>query len=319
MGLSTGKTGGAMRAGIDLGGTKIELQLFDEGWTMLARKRVTTPRQYDALVQSVVDLTRWADHKADGQVSLGIGTAGLLNPATGRLLAANLAASGQKVKNDIETAIGRNVILINDCRALALSEAVFGAGRGLGRVAAVVLGTGVGGGVAIGGALPEGPTLTGGEFGHMAAPAHLVQQYQLPIVPCGCGRRGCIESYISGPGLQRLARTLAGVDLEPPQIVARRRVDMARVWAVWCEITAELLHNVTMALDPDLIVLGGGLSRIDGLVDELTQYCRRAQIGDFCPAPLMLAQGGDTSGARGAAYAACGADDDLGAKGAVQG
>lgn len=293
-----------MRAGMDLGGTKIELQLFDDAWAVVDRKRVATPDSYADLLRAIADLTRWADHLAGDHVALGIGAAGLLNPLTGRMLAANLAASGQPLKTDVETALGRPITLINDCRALALSEAVFGAGRGLGCVAAVILGTGVGGGVAIGGALPSGPTLTGGEFGHIAAPAHLVQTYGLPILPCGCGRQGCLESFVSGPGLQRLARSIAGVDLDPPAIAARKGADMAPVWAVWCELAAELLHHVTIALDPDVIVLGGGLSRIEGLVDDLNTCAARAQIGDFPPAPLKLAQGGETSGARGAAYAA---------------
>lgn len=293
-----------MRAGMDLGGTKIELQLFDDAWAVVARKRVATPGTYPDLLRAIADLTHWGDREAGQTVPLGIGTAGLDNPRTGRLLAANLAASGHPLRADVETVLCRPVTLINDCRALALSEAVFGAGKGLGCVAAVILGTGVGGGVAMDGALPTGPTLTGGEFGHIAAPAHVVQRYKLPIVPCGCGRQGCIETFVSGPGLQQLARTVVGADLDPPAIAARKAADMAPVWAVWCELTAELLHQVTIALDPDMIVLGGGLSRIDGLVDDLTIHMVRAQIGDFPPTPLKLAQGGETSGARGAAYAA---------------
>ena len=104
--------------------------------------------------------------------------------------------------------------------------------------------------------------------------------------------------------MRRLAKALTGQDIEPPQIAARRTGDMAQVWSVWCEMTAELLHTLTMMVDPDLIVLGGGLSRIDGVVDGLTAAAQRAQIGDFGTAKLVLAQGGDTSGARGAAYAA---------------
>ncbi|WP_289041559.1 ROK family protein [uncultured Aliiroseovarius sp.] len=291
-------------AGIDLGGTKIEVQVFDADWRVIGRNRVPTPANYDALIAALAGQVQWADDMAGGVVPVGIGAAGLLNPATGRVLSANLAASGQPLPRDIAAAVGREITFLNDARAMALSEAVFGVGRGLGRVASVILGTGIGGGVVLDGVLLHGPTLTGGEFGHIAAPAHLVARHGLPILPCGCGRAGCIESFIAGPGLARLAHALTGEALDPRDISARRRGDMAPVWALWCDLTAELLHMLTLTLDPDLIVLGGGLSRIGGVIDDLSAASARAQFGDFRSTPLASAEGGDSSGARGAAYAA---------------
>lgn len=290
--------------GIDLGGTKIEAQVFDDAWSVVARRRVATPQTYAALVAALAALIGWAEDQAGGKVPVGIGAAGLINPTTGLALTSNLAATGQPLPADIAHVAGRPVTYLNDCRALALSEAVFGQGQGLRTVIALILGTGVGGGIAVNGAILEGPTMTGGEFGHTSAPAHVVAAYNLPIWLCGCGRRGCIETYIAGPGVVRLAKHMTGQDVTPPDIVARRRGDMEPVWQVWCDLVADLLHGLTLTVDPDLIVLGGGLSRIEGLADDLRKAARCAQIGDFGVAPLVLAQGGDTSGARGAAYAA---------------
>ena len=296
--------------GIDLGGTKAEVQVFDDSWAVVARQRNETPKDYDTLVSVIAEQIRWAEAQASGVVPVGIGAAGLLNPQTGLALTANLVATGKPFAKDIENAVGRAITYVNDCRALALSEAVFGQGQGFNTVMALILGTGIGGGIAVGGSILRGPTLTGGEFGHTSAPAHLVAVYDLPIWTCGCGRKGCIETYIAGPGLVRLAKHMTGLDVTPPQIAARREDDMATVWQAWCHFTADLLHTLTVTADPDLIVLGGGLTQIDGIVDDLTKAAKAAQIGDFGVPPLALAQGGDTSGARGAAYAAWQAQDN---------
>jgi predicted NBD/HSP70 family sugar kinase len=290
--------------GIDLGGTKMEAQVFDDAWSVIARERRDTPRDYADLVHDVADLIAWAQDRAEGAVPVGIGAAGLINPNTGLALTANLVATGHPFPADIEKAAGRSVTYVNDCRAMALSEAVFGKGQGYGTVMAVILGTGVGGGIAVNGAILQGPTMTGGEFGHTSAPAHLVKNHNLPVWKCGCGRMGCIETYIAGPGLSRLAKHMTGQDMSPPDIAEQRHGNMADVWLAWCDLTADMLHSLTLTVDPDVTVLGGGLSHIDGIVDELNAATRRAQIGDFGVPPITLAQGGDTSGARGAAYAA---------------
>lgn len=293
-------------AGIDLGGTKIELQLFDNEWQLASRKRVDTPQDYDALVGALADIVRWADSEAGTSIPVGIGAAGLLNPETELALTANLCATGKPLKLDVEKAVGRAITYVNDCRALALSEAVFGVGKDAETVLALILGTGVGGGVSVNGSILSGPTQTGGEFGHMASPAHLLQKYNLPAVQCGCGRVGCVETYISGRGMTRLAKAIMGEDLKPPQIVERKATDAKamQVWEIWSALTAELLCNLTLAIDPDVIILGGGLSKIEGLTDILQSQAQKAQLGDFGIPPIRLAQGGDASGARGAAYAA---------------
>ena len=296
--------------GIDLGGTKIETQVFDDNWSVVARQRHDTPRDYADLVRVVAAQVRWGGGQAGSRTPVGIGAAGLINPRDGLALTANLVATGQPFPADIARAAGRAVTYVNDCRALALSEAVFGQGRGHRTVLALILGTGVGGGITVDQRILHGPTSTGGEFGHTSAPAHVVASHNLPIWQCGCGRKGCIETYIAGPGLVRLAKHLTGQDVSPPQIAAARGDAMAGVWQVWCDLTADLLHSLTLTADPDLIVLGGGLSRIDGLVQDLTAAAKLAQLSRFDTPPLVLAEGGDTSGARGAAYAAWQAAQD---------
>ncbi len=290
--------------GIDLGGTKIETQVFDDDWAKVARQRCETPATYDALVHAVTSQIGWGIAQAGADVPVGIGAAGLVTPDTGIALTANLAATGHPFPADIEKAAGRAITYVNDCRALALSEAVFGQGKDHKTVMALILGTGVGGGISVDKSLLQGATHTGGEFGHTSAPAHLVARYDLPIHTCGCGREGCIETYIAGPGLSGLAKHLTGQSVCPPQIAAQRKNAMAPVWQAWCDLTADLLHTLTLTVDPDLIVLGGGLSQIDGLIEDLTAAAQAAQLSGFRTPRLCLAQGGDTSGARGAAFAA---------------
>jgi len=291
-------------AGIDIGGTKIEVQVFDDNWGEIARHRLATPKDYPAIVAAVVDQIDWATREAGSISAVGIGAAGLVNPETGHAFTANLAASGHPFPSDIARQAGRAVTYVNDCRALALSEAVFGAGQGKRVVMALIIGTGVGGGIAVDQQLLPGPTATGGEFGHTAAPAHIVAEYRLPVYQCGCGRMGCIETYIAGPGLERLAKFVTGEDVTTKQIAARRETDMAQVWSIWCAFTAEMIHSLTLTVDPDVIVLGGGLSAIAGVVEDLGKVASQTQIAGFGAAPIVLAQGGDASGARGAAYAA---------------
>ncbi|SLN38202.1 ROK family protein [Pseudooctadecabacter jejudonensis] len=290
--------------GIDLGGSKIEAQVFDNTWDLIARDRCATPDTYDGLLAALAQHIRWAQGHAGADAPIGISAAGLLNPASGLVFAANLPASGHALPADIAAAISRPVAYINDARALTVSEAVFGAGRGLRCVASLVLGTGIGGGVAINGVTLAGPSGTGGEVGHTSAPAHLIQRHALPLWPCGCGRAGCVETYVSGPGLVRLAGHLTGQTLSTEEIAARRHGDMAQVWAVWSALAGDLVHTLTATLDPDVIVLAGGLSRIEGIIDDVTDAARTAQIGGLPVAPIVLAQGGDASGAKGAAFTA---------------
>ena len=292
-------------AGIDLGGTKIEAQLFDAQWNRVASNRIATPQTYAALVQAMAAQIAWATAQG-GPIPIGICAAGLVNPATGLALTANLPASGQPFPADITAAAGRPITYINDCRAQALSEAVFGAARGFPSAMALNLGTGIAGGIVVDGRLLPSPTATGGEFGHFPISAVPIVRHGLPILPCGCGRTGCTETLIAGPGLQRLAKLKTGRDLTTHAITEARHTDasLAAVWAIWLELVTDLLITLTLTADPACIVLAGGLAQIPGLLPELTQALQTAQLGDFAIPVLRLAQGGDATGARGAAYAA---------------
>ena len=297
---------GVIAAGIDLGGTKIEAQLFTSDWTCADRRRIPTPADYPALLAAMADQIAWCHTRAGAPVPVGIAAAGLVNPQTGLAFTANLPATGHPFPADISAAAGCPVTYVNDCRALTLSEAVFGAARGLSPVAGLILGTGIGGGVAIEGRLVPGPAMVGGEFGHFAAPAHLVAAHGLPVHRCGCGRMGCTETYVAGPGLTRLCQHVTGRTLSPPEIAAGKAADpaLARVWSIWTEFAAELLMTLTFVIDPAAIVLGGGLSRIPGIAADLSAALAAAQLPGFAIPRILIAEAGDASGARGAAYAA---------------
>ncbi len=293
-------------AGIDLGGTKIEAQIFGADWQQIDRRRIDTPKDYAGLVAAMAELIGWAEQIGTKSLPIGISAAGLINPDNGLALTANLPASGKPFPADIEAASGHLVTYINDCRAFILSEATFGAARGASPALGLVLGTGIAGGVVIGGRLMRGHAIVGGEFGHFPAAAGPVHKYGLPVVLCGCGRFGCAETLLAGPGLSRIARHLTGRSLSAEAIAEGREFDPAlqRIWSIWLELAAELLVTLCFTIDPEVIVLGGGISKVPGLIDELTPVLRKAMFSGFRVPDVRLAEGGDASGARGAAFAA---------------
>lgn len=293
-------------AGIDLGGTKIEVQIFDQNWACTAKRRIDTPTDYAGIVTAIVDQMRWADAQAGRDLPVGVGAAGLVNPRTGLAYSSNLPTTGQPLPRDIEATLGRSISYINDCRALTLSEAVFGAGRGKNPVAGLILGTGVGGGLAIDGRLTPAFSATGGEFGHFTASAQVIATHDLPILRCGCGRWGCTETLVSGPGLMRVTERITGHAISPADIAAVRAANSVadKAWGIWCDLVADLLITLVFTADPEAIVIGGGVSKIPGLIPDLTAALARAQLPGFATPDLLLAEGGDASGARGAAYAA---------------
>ncbi len=292
-------------AGIDLGGTKIEAQVFDSGWNRVDYHRIATPKTYPDLVAAVADQIAWVAARAP-DLPIGIAAAGLVNPATGLTLTANLPATGKAFPADIAARAGRPITYVNDCRAQALSEAMFGAACGYKSALSINLGTGLAGGIVVGGHLLPGPTGLGGEFGHFALAAHVITAHNLPILRCGCGRLGCTETLIAGPGLTRIVTHLTGRTHTPETIVALRLTDhaIASAWQVWCDLTAEMIHTLRLTVDPECVVLAGGLSRAPGLIADLTAALQRAQLPGYGTPLIKLAEGGDTTGARGAAYAA---------------
>jgi len=290
--------------GIDLGGTKIATQIFDANWHCQAQHRIATPTTYPALLAALAEQVAWA-RTFDPQSVVGLGTAGLQDPATGLLHAANLCADQQTLAADLRQKLdGTPITALNDAQAFALSEATFGAGRGARRVFGLTLGTGLGGGLVLDGKLPAPASGLGGEIGHMAAPAHVIAAHDLPIRPCPCGRAGCLERYVAGPGLSFLAQHFTGETLTPAEVIAQRTDSTAQVWQVWLSFLSEALHTITLCCDPGIIVLGGGLSKVEGLIDALNRTREDHQLAGLAGPPVSIAQGGDDSGARGAALAA---------------
>ncbi len=289
-------------AGIDLGGTKIEAQVFAADWSLQARNRWPTPKDYPSLVTAMAEAIRWCETHGQN-LPIGISAAGLINPATGLALTSNLPATGKPFPTDIATAAGRPIAWINDCRALTLSEATLGAAKGADPAVGLILGTGVAGGVVTGGKLLPSPAQTGGEFGHFPLAAAPITAHSLPILTCGCGRQGCVETYLSAPGLARIAAQPTGAQHSPESIVAGRRTTptFAVAWDIWLDLATEFLVTLCLTIDPQVIVIGGGLSRTPGLTDDLTSRLTQAMLKGFPIPAIRLAEGGDASGARGAA------------------
>lgn len=293
-------------AGIDLGGTKIEAQVFDDAWQMAARERWPTPKSYPELVQAMAGAVAWCEGQSRAGLPIGVSAAGRINPATGLALTANLAASGRPFPADIALAAGRPISWINDCRALALSEARFGAAQGLDPALTLIFGTGLSGGVVTGGHVMPIFAGLGGEVGHFPLPAGPMIAHALPVLPCGCGRAGCTETLLSAPGLARIAQHVTGQTYAPEDVIAGRNTDagLQKAWAIWLELACDFLITLCFTIDPAVIVIGGGLSNAPNLGDDLTRALHAATLKDFAVPPIRLAQGGDASGARGAAYAA---------------
>jgi fructokinase len=274
-----------MRIGIDLGGTKIEGIALDTAGTVLVRRRVPTPRgDYRATVDAVAGLVRAIESDAGQLGSIGIGMPGALSRVSGRVKNSNSTClNGQPLKDDLEAALSREVRLANDANCFALSEAIDGAGRGAQVVFGVILGTGVGGGIVIDRRVLEGPNAIAGEWGHNPLP--LPGDEDLPLRPCYCGRTGCIETYLCGPALER--ERLANED----EALARYEARLARA-----------LAGVINVLDPDVIVLGGGVSNRDRLYDHVPRLWGAHVFSDRVATRLLKHAHGDSSGVRGAAW-----------------
>ena len=266
--------------GIDIGGTKIEAQIFDERWQIVDKMRAPTPRDYGDLIVAVATLANIA-------LPIGISSAGLVDPKTGIASAANLPISGRTFVADLQTAIGVPISFLNDGDALAVSEANFGAGVGFDRIAAIIIGTGVGGGLT--------PSQADFEPGHWPIPPALLHDLGLPSQSCKCGKVDCYETYLAGPGLSRIARLKTGLDTTAEDIALRRHADMSDAYRAWCEIGKSLLQEVAELVQPDVIVLAGGLSKIATIAADLSS--------PSLP-PIKVARGGDASGALGAAFVA---------------
>jgi fructokinase len=274
-----------MRIGIDLGGTKIEGIGLDDAGQVLVRQRLPTPRgDYAGTVAAIAALVREIEAATGARGSVGVGIPGALSRVTGRVKNANSTwLNGRPLHGDLEAALGRPVRLANDANCFALSEAIDGAGRGARVVFGVILGTGVGGGIVVDGRLLEGPNAIAGEWGHNPLP--LPAGDDLPLRPCWCGRAGCIETYLCGPALNR-----------------EREIDGEAALTRYEARLARALAGVINLLDPEVIVLGGGVSNLERLYGNVPRLWGAHVFSDHVATRLERHVHGDSSGVRGAAW-----------------
>jgi fructokinase len=305
----------SVHIGIDLGGTKIEVIALDDDGRTLLRERVATPQgDYQATLTSIVRLISLAGSPVgagETPLKVGIGIPGSISPLTGMVRNANSTClNGKPLLEDLERLLGQKVALANDANCFALSEATDGAGRGADVVFGVILGTGVGGGIVVNGRVLQGQNGIAGEWGHNPLPefAHEIGDHERT---CYCGRQHCIELYLSGPGLAHdHLHALQQSDAHLPMASASEIVVAANAGNVLCETTmhryelrlARALAGVINMLDPDVIVLGGGLSNIDRLYQNVPRLWAKHVFSDSVKTRLVKAAYGDSSGVRGAAW-----------------
>jgi predicted NBD/HSP70 family sugar kinase len=293
-----------IRLGIDLGGTKTEIIALDERRTELLRRREPTPAgDYDATLALIARLVRETEGEVGKRGSIGIGAPGALSPATQRIRNSNSTClNGRPLKEDLERAIGREIRIANDANCFALSEAVDGAARNVRVAFGVILGTGVGGGIVIHGRVLGGVNAIAGEWGHNALP--WPQADELPGPLCYCGKSGCIETFVSGTGLSRDHFEATGEKLAPARIVERAGAGDTPAEATLARYEGRLaraLASVVNVLDPDVIVLGGGVSNIERLYSNVPRLWTSWIFSDVVRTRLVPNYHGDSSGVRGAA------------------
>ena len=296
-----------MRIGVDLGGTKIEAIALAADGRELFRQRVAAPQgDYARTVGAIVDLVAALESHTRQRGSVGVGIPGAISPATGLVKNANSTwLIGHPLREDLSRALDRPVRLANDANCFALSEATDGAGAGAPVVFGVILGTGTGGGVVVHGRVLEGANLIGGEWGHNPLPSPTDEERPGPS--CYCGRHGCIETFLSGPGLARDHALATGERLDPAAIVARADAGTGDPRAMatlarYEDRLARALASIINVLDPHVIVLGGGLSNIDSLYSAVPARWGVYVFSDRVMTTLARAKHGDASGVRGAAW-----------------
>jgi fructokinase len=294
-----------LRIGIDLGGTKIEVIALDDSGATLLRRRIATPRDgYDATMDAVARLVHDAESELSARGRVGIGTPGSLSRASGLLRGSNsVDLNARPIQADLERRLGREIRIANDANCFALSEASDGAAQGSEVVFGVILGTGVGGGIVVRGRPLTGRNAIAGEWGHNPLPWPL--DAERPGPACYCGRAGCIETFVSGPGLERDHRLMSGQAMSTRDIAER-----ASSGDTTCELAlrryedrlARSLAHVINIVDPDVIVLGGGMSNLERLYANVPLSWGRWVFSDRVDTSLKRNLHGDSSGVRGAAW-----------------
>lgn len=291
-----------MRFGLDLGGTKIEAILMDDDGTIVWRERCATPfDDYFAILDRIVSLFMAAQSTTTKPLSVGIGMPGSLSPKTGHVRNSNtICLNGKPIKQDLETRLDAPIRIANDANCFALSEATDGAGKNANSVFGVILGTGCGGGLVFNGQLQNGVNGIGGEWGHNPLAAPLADE--LPGPDCYCGRNGCNEVWISGSGFARDHEAVTGQKLRAEEIIASPSSEAKASFERLCDRLARALGAVINLIDPDVIVLGGGLSNIDAFYTHVPAIWEPYIFSDIVHTRLVKNKYGDSSGVRGAAW-----------------
>jgi predicted NBD/HSP70 family sugar kinase len=291
-----------MRCGLDLGGTKIEAIILDDAGEIIWRQRQPTPSaDYAEILDTLSTIVARADAEAGCQLSVGIGMPGSISPLTGRVRNSNtLCLNDQPIHQDLQQRLNRDVRVANDANCFALSEAVDGAGQGANSVFGVILGTGCGGGFVFNQKLQNGANGIGGEWGHnpLASPT----ADELPGPDCYCGRRGCNEVWISGSGFARDHLAVTGENLTAEAIMAAGTPQAEASFERLCDRIARALGAVINIVDPEAIVLGGGLSNIEAIYQRVPELWGAYIFSDVIETKLLPNKHGDASGVRGAAW-----------------
>jgi fructokinase len=295
-----------MQIGIDLGGTKIEGIGLDADTLVAVRRRVATPRDdYPGTVDAIVRLVGEIEAEAGRGGTVGIGIPGVVSRATGLVKNANSTwLIGKPLRTELESRLARPVRLANDANCFTLSEAIDGAGRGAESVFGIILGTGVGGGIAIRQRIHEGPNQIAGEWGHNPLP-WMTDEERAAASACYCGKTGCVETFLSGPGLEADYARRSGTRLASQDIVGAAQAgdpQAVRALGRYTDRLARALAAVINLLDPDAIVLGGGMSNLPDLPSAVAAVLPRYVLSDTVVTRVVLNVHGDSSGVRGAAW-----------------
>ena len=294
-----------MRIGVDLGGTKLEAVALDGAGDELAKQRVATPRgDYEGTLDAIAELVSELEQQTGQSGTVGVGMPGSFSTVTGLIRNANSTwLIGKPFDRDLQARMSREVRFANDANCLAVSEAVDGAGAGAAVVFAIILGTGVGGGVALHGKVHNGYNAIGGEWGHN--PLGWMAPEEYPGPECYCGKHGCIETFVSGTGFEQDFLRITGERVRGPEIVARAESGDSVAEATLQRYESRLARSLaTLAnvLDPDVFVRGGGMSNLPRLYESLPRLLPQWTLGRECTTPIRPAQHGDSSGVRGAAW-----------------
>jgi fructokinase len=290
--------------GVDVGGTKLEAAVLDASGAIVTRRRIATPPAYDAALTALTGLVTAMEQEVGARCNVGFGIPGAISPATGLVKNAyNSPFVGQPLDRDLEKRLGRPIRVMNDANCFALSEAVDGSARGARVVFGVILGTGCGGGIVVDGAPLTGVNAIAGEWGHNPLP--WAEADERPGRTCSCGKQGCIETFLSGTGFAAHHNAAHGTALEAHEIVERAEAGEAAAAASLARYEdrlARALAGVINLLDPDVIVLGGGMSKTATLYDRVPRLWGRWIFSDRVDTRLLPPRFGDSSGVRGAAW-----------------